>query len=64
MYNREEEEEYEKAFLIKKKGNEFNARETQGKPTCAANTNIECSNQLKKIYPHNKYDGTRISGHV
>ena len=63
MYNEEEEEEYEKAFLIKK-GNEFNARETQGKPTCAANTNTKRGDQLMKISPHNKYDGTRILGHV
>ena len=47
----------------KKKRNEFNAQETQGKHTLAANTNMERGDQLTKMSPHNKYDGTRISGH-
>ena len=47
----------------KKKGNEFNTRETQGKHTRAANTNLERGNQLTKMSPHNRYDKTRISGH-
>ena len=50
--------------LLDKKGNEFDARETQEKHKCAASTNMERGNQLMKILPHNKYDGTRISGHV
>ena len=64
MYSKEEEEEeeYEKVFLIKK-GNEFNACETQLKHTRAANTNKERGNQLTKMSPNNKYDGTRIPGH-
>jgi len=32
--------------------------------TRAANTNMERGDQLMKISPHNKYDGTRISGHI
>ena len=65
MYNEEQEKEYEKSFWKKKKkGNEFNVWETQGKPTRAANTNTKRGNQLTKISPHNKYDGTRILGHI
>ena len=63
MYNREKEEEYEKAFLIKKK-KEMNSWETQGKPTRVANTNTERGDQLTKISSHNKYDGARILGHI
>ena len=49
--------------LLDKKGNEFDVRETQEKQKCAANTNMERGNQLTKMSPHNKYDGTRILGH-
>ena len=50
--------------LFDKKGNEFNARETQGKHTCVANKNMERGDQLTKILLHNKYDGMRILGHI
>ena len=50
--------------LFDKKRNEFNAQETQGKPTRVDNTNTEHGDQLTKMSPHNKYDGMRISGHV
>ena len=51
-------------FDNKKKGNEFNVLETQGSRTCVANTNMERGNQLTKMSPHSKYDGTRISGRI
>ena len=50
--------------LFHKKGNVFNARETQGKYIHAANTNVERGDQLTKISPYNKYKGMRISRHV
>ena len=46
-----------------KKGNELNARETQGRDTRATNTEEKCGAYLTKKSPHNKYDGMRISGH-
>ena len=42
----------------------MNSWETQGKPTRVANTNTKRGDQLTKISPHNKYDGTRILGHI
>ena len=39
-------------------------QETQGKYTHAANIIVERGNQLTKISPYNKYEGTRISRHV
>lgn len=46
-----------------KKGNEFNAQETQGKHTHATNTNKERGNQLTEMLPYNKNDRMRISGY-
>jgi len=46
-----------------KKANELSAWETQGRDTCAANTEEKRGTHLTKKLPHNKYDGTRISGH-
>ena len=46
-----------------KKGNELNARETQGRDTRATNTEEKCGTHLMKKSPYNNYDGMRISGH-
>ena len=60
MYNKEEEEYVE---FFAKKWNKINAWETQGRNTRVTNANEKHGNQLTKISPHNKYDGTRISRH-